>query len=177
LWSFCRNGQGGQVEAAADAWGLKVAVVYGQVGDQLLFRNWFCNNGATLDLWSVNGQDISASGCEHLGTGQVGVNSNDYQAVMDWLNIFGSIAGAIPMKSSTHGGSHGESSTSSIGSKGSLDVWAPCKSSNQCQTGCCSGQYSEDVLKCTPVDAGYSSDICVGSAPGGRYLRVGKDWN
>ena len=143
----------------------------------LLYRNWFCGNGATFDLWSVNGADISASGCDHLGTGQINVNSNDYQAVMDWLGIVGDIAGAVPTGTSSRTSAHTSMNESSA-STGSLGVWEPCKSSNQCQTGCCSGKFSEDVLKCTPLDVGYSADICVGVAPGDRHLRIGnKAWN
>lgn len=53
----------------------------------------------------------------------------------------------------------------------SLGDWTQCSNSFECSNGCCSGQYSSGVLKCTPLDGGYRSDICVGVAPTVRYLR------
>lgn len=54
-----------------------------------------------------------------------------------------------------------------------LGDWTVCSTSNQCQNGCCSAQYSNGVAKCTPLNGGYRSDICFPPGPGARYLRVG----
>jgi len=45
--------------------------------------------------------------------------------------------------------------------------WAPCWSSYECETGCCSGTYSGGTIVCTPLDdvtilGGYQPNICVG---------------
>jgi len=42
-----------QVDALPNAWGLKVAVVYIVVGDQMLYRMWGCGNGSTLMVNSI----------------------------------------------------------------------------------------------------------------------------
>ena len=43
------------------------------------------------------------------------------------------------------------------GSSGQLlDDWSSCSSSSECGTGCCTGKYSEGVLKCTPLESGFS---------------------
>jgi hypothetical protein len=47
-----------------------------------------------------------------------------------------------------------------------LTDWTPCSASYQCNNGCCSGTYSGGVLKCTPLNGGYRSDICVGGGGG-----------
>jgi predicted carbohydrate-binding protein with CBM5 and CBM33 domain len=54
-----------------------------------------------------------------------------------------------------------------------LGDWATCSNSNQCANQCCSGTYSGGVLKCTPLNGGYRSDICIGSPT--RHLRVKDD--
>lgn len=54
-----------------------------------------------------------------------------------------------------------------------LGDWATCSNSNQCSNQCCSGTYSGGVLKCTPLNGGYRSDLCVGSPT--RHLRVNDD--
>jgi len=175
LRSFCSDGQSGQVRSGTYLWGLEVGVVYKEAEGKLHFSGYYCEDGATFNLLSMNGEDISASGCTRLGFGQVKDERNGDQAVMNGKKLD---IGAAPIPSSAHEGSLGQISTSTTGLIGSLGKWAPCKSSDQCQSGCCSGQYSEDMLKCTPLDSvGHSSDICVGSAPGNRYLRVGKEWN
>ena len=56
---------------------------------------------------------------------------------------------------------------------GALGDWQTCSTSTQCANGCCSGQYSDGVLKCTPLDNGFDSSICVGSTPTGNRLG---DW-
>ncbi len=48
--------------------------------------------------------------------------------------------------------------------------WSLCSSSSECRNGCCSGEWSGGVLKCTPFDesellGGYRPDICVGDPP------------
>ena len=49
-----------------------------------------------------------------------------------------------------------------------LRDWSPCVSSDECDCGCCSGEYSGGVLACTPLDetlllGGYQPTICVGT--------------
>ena len=46
-----------------------------------------------------------------------------------------------------------------------LGPWAYCSSSSECGTGCCSGQYSNGELKCTPLDPGFDpvANGCVSS--------------
>jgi len=40
--------------------------------------------------------------------------------------------------------------------------WEFCSTSSQCNNGCCSSEYSDDgQLKCTPLDGGFRSDLCV----------------
>jgi hypothetical protein len=49
---------------------------------------------------------------------------------------------------------------------GTLGDWAQCSSNSQCRNGCCSGQYSGGVLKCTPLSGGFNSAICTaGTGP------------
>jgi hypothetical protein len=43
--------------------------------------------------------------------------------------------------------------------------WQLCSRSSECANGCCSGQYSGGTLKCTPLNGGYNSNICVGGSP------------
>lgn len=45
-----------------------------------------------------------------------------------------------------------------------LTDWTMCSASSQCNNGCCSGTYSGGVLKCTPLNGGYRSDLCVGGS-------------
>ena len=43
-----------------------------------------------------------------------------------------------------------------------LGDWELCSVSSECTNGCCSSQYSDDgQLKCTPLDGGFDSNICV----------------
>lgn len=45
-----------------------------------------------------------------------------------------------------------------------LGEWDFCTASSQCTNGCCSSKFSDDgKLKCTPLDGGFQSDICVRS--------------
>jgi hypothetical protein len=45
---------------------------------------------------------------------------------------------------------------------GARGDWEACFYSNQCSNGCCSNSYSDDgFYKCTILDGGYRSDICV----------------
>mmetsp|Transcript_1188 Transcript_1188/g.2097 ORF Transcript_1188/g.2097 Transcript_1188/m.2097 type:complete len:166 (+) Transcript_1188:246-743(+) len=39
--------------------------------------------------------------------------------------------------------------------------WELCSSSSECHNGCCSNHYSEGLYKCTPLDGGFRSDLCV----------------
>ena len=49
-----------------------------------------------------------------------------------------------------------------------LGDWALCSASDQCINGCCSSMYSHDnLLKCTPLDNGFQSDICISWTSGG----------
>jgi hypothetical protein len=49
-----------------------------------------------------------------------------------------------------------------------LGDWSTCSTSSQCTNGCCSGKYSNGVLKCTPLASGFNplANGCV-SSPGG----------
>jgi hypothetical protein len=44
---------------------------------------------------------------------------------------------------------------------GSLGDWEQCSSNSQCMNGCCSGMYSNGVLKCTPLSGGFNPNICM----------------
>jgi hypothetical protein len=81
------------VEAAADAWGLKVGIVYGEVGSQLLFRTWYCPNGSTLSVNSIYYDQIDASGCEHIGTNQIGLDQDTMTGILDYLGVATDVAG------------------------------------------------------------------------------------
>jgi hypothetical protein len=54
-----------------------------------------------------------------------------------------------------------------------LGDWNVCTNSNQCINQCCSGKYSQGVIKCTPVGGFKPWEGCTGSAT--RYLRHGGD--
>jgi len=75
------------VEAGADAWGLKVGIVYGADEDSLLYRMWYCANGSTLNVHSIYYDQIEADGCEHLGTGDIGAGRDEMTAITDWLGV------------------------------------------------------------------------------------------
>lgn len=163
VFSFfvCSPNKNTRVEAAADAWGLRVAVGYAIVGDQLLFRHWFCRNGGRLDILSIDGIDIQTSGsCEHRGIDSINLNSNTMAGVEEWLGLALDAAGTVTGVAGL--------SKSSASLAGSFSDWSMCSQSQECTNGCCSGEYSDGVLKCTPLDNGYDPNICVG---GQRYLR------
>ena len=94
LYQVAPFGQSG-VEAAADAWGLKVGIVYGSVGDQLLYRMWYCPNGSTLSVQSVHYDQIYTDGCEHKGTNQISVNSDTMSSVMEFAGLTVDVIAAI----------------------------------------------------------------------------------
>ena len=52
---------------------------------------------------------------------------------------------------------------------GSQGDWSQCSSSSQCGSGCCSGKYSNGVLKCTPLGSGFnpSANGCVSASNNG----------
>jgi hypothetical protein len=52
----------------------------------------------------------------------------------------------------------------------SLGDWVGCVNSNQCANQCCSGKYSDGVLKCTPVGGFETSEGCVGGSASGEKL-------
>ncbi|KAL7568968.1 hypothetical protein ACA910_021261 [Epithemia clementina (nom. ined.)] len=52
------------------------------------------------------------------------------------------------------GGSTGGGGSS--GGGGSLGDWITCSTSSQCANSCCSGKYSNGVLKCTPLSSGFN---------------------
>ena len=54
-------------------------------------------------------------------------------------------------------------------STSNLGEWEKCSNSAQCNNQCCSGKYSDGVLKCTPVGGFKPWEGCVGSAT--RRLR------
>lgn len=68
-----------------------------------------------------------------------------------------------------NGGFRSDICVSGSGSGSSqLGDWAFCSTSSQCQNGCCSSRYSNDgELKCTPLNGGFRSDICVSGGGGG----------
>lgn len=78
-----------RVEAGADAWGLKVGIVYGvsEDGGRLLYRRWFCANGSTLNVHSIYYDQIEADGCEHLGTGDIAADADEMTGVTEWLGV------------------------------------------------------------------------------------------
>ena len=47
---------------------------------------------------------------------------------------------------------------------GTLGDWEQCSSNSQCRNGCCSGMYSNGVLKCTPLSGGFNPNVCMASA-------------
>jgi hypothetical protein len=52
----------------------------------------------------------------------------------------------------------------------SLGDWVGCVNSNQCANQCCSGKYSDGVLKCTQVGGFKTSEGCVGGSASGEKL-------
>jgi len=56
-----------------------------------------------------------------------------------------------------------------VRSLGSQGDWSSCSSSSQCASGCCSGKYSNNILKCTPLKSGFNpvSNGCVSGSSGG----------
>ncbi|KAL7569372.1 hypothetical protein ACA910_010459 [Epithemia clementina (nom. ined.)] len=80
-------GQNIQVEAAADGWGLKVAVVYNDVGGQLLWRLFMVKNGDTLTINSVKGQEMSVTGDQSTFIGHTSVNADMSAAFMKTLDV------------------------------------------------------------------------------------------
>jgi len=71
--------------------------------------------------------------------------------------------GCVGSSTSTSTSSTSTTSTSKLGE------WQQCSNSKQCNNQCCSGKYSDGVLKCTPVGGFKPSEGCVGSAT--RRLR------
>ena len=84
-----------KVEAAADAWGLKVAIVYNNVGGQLLWRWFMVKNGDTLTINSVNGQDMNVMGGQSTHVGHTSVNANMSATFMKTLDITVASIGVI----------------------------------------------------------------------------------
>jgi hypothetical protein len=131
-----------------------------------MYRLFFCRNGSTLSVDSVNynGQNIGASGCEHKGAYFIGVDANTMNGVVAWTGLSGFSSASRTSKSKR--------------TTDKLRAGADCSSSDQCQDGCCSGVESNGVAKCTPIEGGYNSDICIPSGSNGRYLRfVGMEEN
>ena len=109
----------------------------------------------------MNGSDIRASGCEHQGTGSISGSADTVSGVVTWLTLGVSASKGV-----------GEAAPPTT----NLGDWTVCSGSNQCRNGCCSGQYSNGVLKCTPLNGGYRSDMCIGPAPGGSTTTTLGDW-
>ena len=86
LYQVAPYGQS-QVEAGADSWGLKVGIAYGSVGDNMLYRMWFCPNGSTLTVNSIYYDQIDASGCEHKGTNQIPVDRDTMNGVLEFTGL------------------------------------------------------------------------------------------
>jgi len=89
-------GQESTVEAAADAWGLNIAIGYATVGNRLLYRRWFCPNGDILALEAMNGSDMQTSGgCEHKGTGDIDLDADTMSGVLAWATLAVEAGGAV----------------------------------------------------------------------------------
>lgn len=97
-------GQETWMYAAADAWGIQLAIGYEVVGSKLLWRMWFCPNGSTLTLDYMNGSDMSASGCEHKGTGSTDLDNDTLAGIMDVGSLVIDAAGAAAGAATGGGG-------------------------------------------------------------------------
>lgn len=84
-----------QVEAAADAWGLKVGVVHTCTDSICNMRLWGCGNGSTLTVTSINGGDIQASGCDYIGEDNISLDQGTMQGVLDWVGVAADVGGAV----------------------------------------------------------------------------------
>jgi hypothetical protein len=141
-----------------------VGIVYSVAyGNKLLHRLFFCRNGSTLTVDYMYYDHISASGCEHKGTYHISVDATTMNGVVTWTGLaIQAVSSVAKPKRTTN----------------KLRAGADCSSSDQCQDGCCSSVESNGVAKCTPVEGGYNSDICIPSGSNGRYLRfVGMEEN
>ena len=130
--------------------------MYSTLSDKLLYRRWFCPNGADLNVNYMNGFDIrTTGGCSDQGLGSVWAQADTITGVKEWLGLGISAVG-------TGGGGGGGGKSAVLGD------WSRCSSSSLCFSGCCTSKYSNGVLKCTPLSPGYnpSANGCVG----GRLL-------
>jgi hypothetical protein len=150
-----------------DAWGLKVSVVVAaNAGNELMHRLYFCRNGSTFSIDSMDndGHTASVSGCEFKSSYFIRIDAHSWNVVASWTGLKG-FSSANRTSKSKH-------------TTDKLQAGADCSSSDQCQDGCCSGVESNGVAKCTPVEGGYNSDMCIPSGLNGRYLRfVGMEEN
>jgi hypothetical protein len=69
-----------EVEAAWDMSGLKVAIVYDTIGNQLLWRMWFVGNYGTLVVTRMDGTVIRASGGGRVNNG-IGTTRTDRDTI------------------------------------------------------------------------------------------------
>jgi hypothetical protein len=92
-------------------------------------------------------------------SGLAGVNAASDGDVTGAINLRGS--GSTTRSLFVHGASSPRRQTQ----QQLLGDWELCSTSDQCNNGCCSSVYSHDaMLKCTPLEGGFRSDICIASA-------------
>jgi hypothetical protein len=154
-----RKGTNAKVEAAPDPWGLQVGVGYRLNGNVLDYQLFFCGNGATLNVYKLDNEGrYEADGCEAKGVHSIELDSDTGNFFKDTLNW--TTENIVPLVPDIINAATLEAS---------LGDWVGCVNSYQCANQCCSGKYSDNVLKCTPVGGFKDWEGCIGSAR--RYLR------
>ena len=78
-----------EVEAAWDISGLKVALLYDTIGNQLLWRMWFVGNYGTLVVTRMDGTLIRASGGGRLVKSTGNTRITDRDTLLTVLDILG----------------------------------------------------------------------------------------
>eukprot|EP00985_Skeletonema_marinoi_P033129 scaffold40534_cov548-Skeletonema_marinoi.AAC.1 len=156
--------QSQNVEAAADAWGLKVCVGYNSSGNSLQCKLFFCNNGNTLKVTSTsqNG-NVQATGCERKGDVTIDMNADNAAGFMSGINWTTDVVQDIVVPIVQESGS-GSGQALTLTAAPDRGEWETCTDSTQCKNQCCSSKYSDGVLKCTPVGGFKPSEGCVGSS-------------
>ncbi len=82
-----RKYQSQNVEAAADAWGLKVCVGYNSDGNSLQCKLFFCGNGATLAVASTSPDgNVQATGCELKSDHTIDMSRDNAAGWMSTIN-------------------------------------------------------------------------------------------
>ena len=147
-----------RVEAAADAWGLQVGVVYKASTDGFLnYQRYFCRNGNTLRVTSLDKDGrISATGCDSQGIGTISTSADTGRFFSDTLKWATELAPVVVEAGAA-------AASSKVVVLNTLGDWTVCTDSNQCVNQCCSSKYSSSILKCTPVGGFKPWEGCVGS--------------